>query len=151
MRKENKAALEETAMAYILCPRCELNYIEESEGYCKICKQEMMGDISHDEPEMCTICNERRAMPGKDICYLCYKEMNEANNDNSDLNDGEEQHQVSEDALMENDPVSSMDEIMPEINDDIPGSEYQQINDELSLEAMGEDEEEDEDEDDESV
>ena len=140
-------------MAYILCPRCELNYIEESEGYCKICKQEMTGDISHDEPEMCTICNERRAMPGKDICYLCYKEMNEVNNDNSDLNDGEEQHQVSEDALMENDPVSSMDEIMPEINDDIPGSEYQQINDELSLEAMGEDEEEDEDEDedDESV
>ena len=46
-----------------------------------------------------------------------------------------------------------MDEIMPEINDDIPGSEYQQINDELSLEAMGEDEEEEEDDesDDESV
>lgn len=138
-------------MAYILCPRCELNYIEENEGYCKICKQEMMGDITHDEPEMCTICNERRAMPGKDICYICYREMNDSVNENADMNDGEEQHPVDETALTEIDPVSSMDEIMPEINDDIPGSEYHEINQELSLEAIGEDEEENEDdEDDES-
>ncbi len=132
-------------MAYILCPRCELNYIEESEGYCKICKQEMMGDISHDEPEMCTICNERPAMPGRDICYVCYKEMHDTDGDKEDeLADGEETHAVSEDALNEIDPVSSMDEIMPEISDDIPGSEYHEINQELSLEAMGEDEEEEE-------
>ena len=26
---------------YILCPRCELNYIEESEEYCTVCKAEM--------------------------------------------------------------------------------------------------------------
>jgi hypothetical protein len=139
-------------MRLIKCPRCELNYITEEEGYCKICKQEMMGDISHDEVELCTICNERRVMPGKDICLVCYKEMTESEDASSDMNDGEEQHQVSEDSLNEIDPVSSMDEIMPEINDDIPGSEFQQINEELSLEAMGEseeEEEEDEEDDDE--
>ena len=30
-------------MRLIKCPRCELNYIAEGEGYCKICKREMKG------------------------------------------------------------------------------------------------------------
>ena len=33
---------------FILCPRCELNYIEEEEEFCKICKAEM-GLIDHNE------------------------------------------------------------------------------------------------------
>ena len=138
------------------CLRCwwyvQGKCVKPEEGYCKVCKREMKGEKQQDEIEMCTICNERRVMPGKDICLVCYKEMTESEDASSDMNDGEEQHQVSEDSLNEIDPVSSMDEIMPEINDDIPGSEFQQINEELSLEAMGEseeEEEEDEEDDDE--
>ena len=33
--------MSENKPKYILCPRCELNYIEESEGYCKVCKAAM--------------------------------------------------------------------------------------------------------------
>ena len=44
-------------MGLIKCPRCELNYIQEGEGYCKICKREMKGESRRDEIEMCTVCN----------------------------------------------------------------------------------------------
>ena len=26
---------------YVLCPRCELNYIQEGEEYCDVCKAEL--------------------------------------------------------------------------------------------------------------
>ncbi|MBQ8080807.1 MAG: hypothetical protein IJ240_02795 [Clostridia bacterium] len=138
-------------MGFVKCPRCELNYIEESEGYCKICKREMQGELSQDDVELCTICNERRVVPGKDVCYVCLKEMNAANDSASDLQDDDTGSGVSGNALGEVDPISSMDEIMPEISDDIPGSEYSEIENELSLDAMGEEESEndaDEDEED---
>ena len=40
------------------------------------------------------------------------------------------------------DPVSGMDEIIPEMEDDIPQREYDEIESDLSLEEMEEDEEE---------
>ena len=133
-------------MGFIKCPRCELNYIEESEGFCKICKQDMQGESSPETVELCTICNERPVMPGRDICLVCYKEMNAANDaaDNIDERD-EPAETVDENSIGSIDPVSSMDEIMPEISDDIPEGEYSEIENELSLDAMGEEEEEEND------
>ena len=94
-------------MRLIKCPRCELNYITEDEGYCKVCKREMRGERQRDEIEMCTVCNEAPALPGKD-------------------------------------------EIIPEIDEDIPPREYDEIESDLSLEEMEEEEaEDDEDEDEE--
>ena len=46
-------------------------------------------------------------------------------------------------------PVSAMDEIIPEIDEDIPPREYDEIESDLSLEEMEEEEAEDEDEEDE--
>ena len=43
--------------------------------------------------------------------------------------------------------VSTMDEIIPEIEEDIPANEYGDIQNELSLESVIEDENEDDDED----
>ena len=138
-------------MGFIKCPRCELNYIEESEGFCKICKREMQGENSSDDIELCTICNERPALPGRDICLVCLKEMNAANDDeDNDLDRDEESvGTVDESTIGSIDPVSSMDEIVPDISDDIPEGEYSEIENELSLDAMGEDEEQ-ENEDEES-
>lgn len=133
-------------MGFVKCPRCELNYIEESEGFCKICKREMQGENSADDVELCTICNERPAIPGRDICLVCLKEMNAANEDGSDdlERDDEPVGAVDESAIGSIDPVSSMDEIMPDISDDIPEGEYSEIENELSLEAIGDEEEEEE-------
>ncbi|MCR4886179.1 MAG: hypothetical protein K5919_04620 [Clostridiales bacterium] len=133
-------------MRLIKCPRCELNYIAPEEGYCKVCKREMKGEKQQDEIEMCTICNEAPALPGKDVCLFCLKEMN-ANAGRAE--DDAEEEPVDE-ASLGIDPVSGMDEIIPEIDEDIPQREYDEIENDLSLEEMGEDEAEgDEDEEDE--
>lgn len=127
-------------MALIKCPRCELNYIEEGEGYCKICKREMKGEKQQEEIELCTICNEAPALPGKDICMFCLKEMNEANNIASEE---EEVATTVDEATMGIDPVSTMDEIIPEIDENIPEHEYSEIENDLSLEEMSDEEAED--------
>ena len=131
-------------MGLIKCPRCELNYIQEGEGYCKICKREMKGESRRDEIEMCTVCNEAPALPGKDVCLFCLKEMN-ANG--SDLN-GEDNEVRVDEASLEIDPVSGMDEIIPEIDEDIPAREYDELESDLSLDEMGEEEAEDEEDED---
>ena len=131
-------------MRLIKCPRCELNYITEDEGYCKVCKRDMRGERQRDEIEMCTVCNEAPALPGKDVCLFCLKEMN-ANSERDD----EQEVRVDESSLSI-DPVSAMDEIIPEIDEDIPPREYDEIESDLSLEEMEEEEaEDDEDEDEE--
>ena len=131
-------------MKLVKCPRCELNYITENEKYCKVCLREMKGDAPKDEIELCSVCNEAPALPGRDVCLFCLKEMNA----NSDREDDEPEARVDE-ASLSIDPVSSMDEIIPEINEDIPEREFDEIESDLSLEAMEEEEDEDDDEEDE--
>ena len=124
-------------MTLTKCPRCELNYITDGEQYCKICRLEMKGEPVREEIEMCTMCGEHPAMPGKDVCLFCYKEMNGEQNNQED----EEGIVVTEDAAMGIDPLSTMDEIIPETDADEEGT--------MSLEALGEEEEEDDMDDDE--
>jgi len=134
-------------MMFAKCPRCDLNYITASERYCKVCMREMKGDGVQDEIEMCSVCSENPALPGRDICLFCLKEMSSqapaaTNRDNS--TDGEET--VDPRSITSMDDVSSMDEI-PEVDSDIPASEFEQMAGEMSsLESMRE-EEADDDED----
>ena len=62
-------------MMFAKCPRCDLNYITANERYCKVCMREMKGDGAQDEIEMCSVCSENPALPGRDICLFCLKEM----------------------------------------------------------------------------
>ena len=120
-------------MTLTKCPRCELNYILDGEQYCKICRLEMKGEPVRDEIEMCTVCGEHPAMPGKDVCLFCHKEMN--GNENEEETTG---ITAPEEALGI-DPISTMDEIIPE-SDEEEGD--------MSLEALGEEEDQDDDDDD---
>ena len=122
------------------CPRCEINYITDGEQYCKICRLEMKGEPVRDEIEMCTMCGEHPAMPGKDVCLFCYKEMNGEENNPEEDEDG---NVVTEDAAIGIDPISGMDEIIPETDADQDGP--------MSLEALGEEEEDDDDPDDDDL
>jgi len=140
-------------MKLVKCPRCDLNYIREDEKYCKICLQELKGEHHQEEVELCSVCNEEPALPGRDVCLFCLKEMNKSNSA-----PGEDQEEVTEtvdtDTIGDMDSVSGMDEIIPEVEDDsdIPSQEFGEIEDELSLEDVREDEEraaDDEDEEDE--
>ncbi len=124
------------------CPRCELNYIREDEDYCMVCKREMKGEDVPEEVEMCTVCNEHPVMPGKDVCLFCYKEMQQSNQEDAD-GEGET---ISVDVGI--DPVSSMDEIISDSDDDIPAGEYKEIEDDLSLDEMGDEEQKDDEDED---
>ncbi|HML48570.1 MAG TPA: hypothetical protein PKE04_17640, partial [Clostridia bacterium] len=99
----------------------------------------------HDSYEMCSVCNENPALPGKDMCIFCLKEMGRAD---AQVND----EIASGSADLDLEGVSNMEEIAMDIEDDeIPPRELGEIDRELSLEEAVEeeevhDEEEDEDE-----
>ncbi len=127
-------------MGFKKCPRCELNYISDAETYCKVCLREMRGEETREEVELCTVCNEAPAIPGKDVCLFCWKEM-QARGEAVEGPGGEEDEMSLDDTVD--------DDIIPEIEEDIPEAEYQEISNDLSLEEMEEDEnrEEDDEED----
>ncbi len=139
-------------MLFRQCPRCELNYITGNERYCKVCMREMKGDNAQDEIEMCSVCNENPALPGRDICLFCLKEMNGQQNSTASRDESTDSEEaVDTRSLTSMDDVSSMDEI-PEVDNDLPAGEFEKMAGEISsLESMREEEadedEEDEDED----
>ena len=132
-------------MGFKKCPRCELNYISDAEMYCKVCLREMRGEETREEVELCTVCNEAPAIPGKDVCLFCLKEMNKSNNEEETE---EETDPVDTNTIGDMDDVSGMDEIIPEVEEE-DSSEYDEIEQELSLEDVREDEERDADDEEE--
>ena len=133
-------------MIFAKCPRCDLNYITASERYCKVCMRDMKGNGAQDEIEMCSMCNENPALPGRDICLFCLKELDEQNSSANRDEGGENSEQVDPRTITSMDDVSSMDEI-PEVSHDLPAGEFDgEIS---SLESMREEEAEDDDDEDE--
>lgn len=130
-------------MKLVKCPRCDLNYIREDEKYCKVCLREMKGEPTNDDMELCSVCNAAPALPGKDVCLSCLKEM-QSGGGREEVEDAPVS--VDESTIGLN-SVSTMDEIIPEIEENIPANEYGDIQNELSLESVIEDENEDDDED----
>ena len=137
-------------MRLVKCPRCDLNYIREDEKYCKVCLRELKGEKNADEVELCSICNEEPALPGRDVCLFCLKEMNKSNSLPEDQEEEGSVEPVDTNSIGDMDSVSGMDEIIPEVEDDtdIPSQEFGEIENELSLEDVREDEERKAEEDD---
>ena len=132
-------------MTLMKCPRCDLNYITPEQKYCKVCLREMKGESSADEVELCSVCNEAPALPGKDVCLFCLKEMNKSNSDENDSSNSG----VDASNIGDMDDVSSMDEIIPDDEEADLGQEYGEMEHELSLEEVREDEERQADEEEE--
>ena len=129
-------------MKLVKCPRCELNYIQEGEKYCKVCMRELKGEQTQEEMELCSVCNAAPALPGKDVCLSCLKEMQRNTSDDDDDSD----HEAVDESSIELNSVSTMDEILPQVHEDIPEREYGEIESELSLESVIEDEQKEDDE-----
>ena len=128
-------------MRLMKCPRCELNYLREGETYCSVCRREMRGEDRRDENEMCSICNEHPVMPGKELCVYCYAEMQRGNSSvNNDAGDISVEVDI--------DPVSEMDAIETDADTGMSESEFQEMENELSLDEMSEDEAEKDEESD---
>ena len=66
---------------YIICPRCELNFIDADEQeYCEVCVKELAGaktfaddfeEEIEEETELCPICGENYMRPGEKMCDEC--------------------------------------------------------------------------------
>lgn len=133
-------------MNLVKCPRCELNYISDTEKLCKVCQRELKGTHVDDEMELCSVCNAAPALPGRDVCLSCLKEMASSP---SDQEIEENPASVDESTIGIN-SVSTMDEIIPQIHEDLPDGDFEDLDSELSLESVmekEEDEENDEEED----
>ena len=126
-------------MGFIKCPRCELNYIQEEEQYCSVCKREMKGEVHEDPFELCSICNENPVVPGQELCAYCLKEFNHHSTLSTD--DTIEHAPAS----IEIDSVSTMEEIeLDTLPEDMPAEIGEQISleEEQSKEDMDDEEDE---------
>ncbi len=123
----------------VKCPKCELNYMENTDRMCKVCFREIHGTDMPEEQELCSVCGEAPVLSGKELCSVCFKELNAERT----APEGED-----EESLDGEDSVSTMDEIAPDLTDtdDIPEPEFQEIDRNLSLEELSEQEEADADE-----
>ena len=94
-------------MALVICPRCELNYMEENEEMCSVCRKEMKGETEQFYTiEICSECGENPVVPGFELCANCLKELQQRNDDSNT-----DDMIVREDANIGIDSVTGMDEI----------------------------------------
>ena len=68
-----------TKPVWILCPRCELNYIKKADQYCNVCKKEMkLIEASEDDIgdlELCPICKLNFVQNDEEVCESCRQEL----------------------------------------------------------------------------
>ena len=120
------------------CPRCELNYIADEEKLCKVCIREIKGGQKQDEIELCSICSAAPALPGQDICLGCYKEIH-------NHKPSQRKHNASVDEEIELSSASTMDEIIPDVKEDLEDTDFDDDDADLSLETIIEEEDDDND------
>ena len=122
-------------MALVKCPRCELNYMNDTDKMCSVCRREVRGESEQFElVELCSECGENPVVPGQELCAYCLKEQ--ARRDSIDSDETIEREPTS----IEIDSVSTMDEI--DLGGDIDDDSFEGEPD------FSEDDDEDDDDDD---
>ena len=102
-------------MGLIKCPRCELNYMLDTDKMCSVCRRDVRGESEQYEMiELCSECGENPVVPGQELCAYCLKELSQNSTDTQN-----EEGMVTEAANIGIDSVSTMDEIELDIGDDL--------------------------------
>lgn len=158
-----------TKPVWILCPRCELNYIKKADQYCDVCKKEMkliksteddIGDL-----ELCPICKINFVQNDQEICDSCKQELGVGGDEESENKEISDWHKYiadddnddddDEDTLTDN--IYDQDELEDttglaedfEFGDDTDKDEDEDDDDDdLDLDMIDDDEDEDDDDDD---
>lgn len=85
MKKQDKN-VQDARPVYVLCPRCEINYIDKRDKYCAVCKAELgIGDPSillpdddeAQEERICPICHVNLLDEDEEVCIECKKDLEE--------------------------------------------------------------------------
>ena len=150
---------------YIICPRCELNFVDADEQeYCEVCLKELSGERTFsdgfdseenmEETELCPVCGENYMPFGEKMCEECKRkseyedEVSEEDEDKEDaswrsyLDDEEEETDLGiPDSEFEDDEEEEEEEEEVVEEDDF---EYVSADD-----YYGDDDDDDDDDDDE--
>jgi len=117
-------------MGLVKCPRCELNYMQDTDKVCAVCRRDLHGEDDVADVELCTACGERASAPGEELCTLCLREMRR--------NEGFQPAAPAEpDPETVIDPLAPSDieemEIELEDEEEIPSGELGEIDKELGM------------------
>lgn len=132
-------------MSLIKCPRCELNYMLDTDKMCSVCRRDVRGESEQYEMiELCSECGENPVVPGQDLCAYCLKELSQRSSDSQN-----DDAVVGEAANIGIDSVSNMEEIELDLGDDMDDDLAGEVFDEDADDFFGsEDDEDDLDSDD---
>ena len=130
---------------YIMCPRCELNYIDaDVQQYCDVCLKEIKGialdvddDIDETEElatELCPVCGENMMRAGEKMCDECRK------NSEYEQEDGDPEE---DDGWREYLDDSELDSEMDELDEEFGGEFEEEVEPEEEEEEYEPEEEED--------
>ena len=132
-------------MGLIKCPRCELNYMLDTDKMCSVCKREVRGESEQDEMlELCSECGENPVVPGQELCAYCLKELTQREADTQN----EEAVVADASNIGDIDSVSTMDEIELDLGDDMDDEAFADEDDDFFADDDDEDGEDDEDQED---
>ena len=130
-------------MSLVKCPRCELNYMNDTDEMCSVCRREVRGESEQYEMiELCSECGENPVVPGYELCSFCLKELQHRPN-----TDGSEDVVVREDPNIGIDSMSTMDEI--DLGGDMDDVPFDDAGEGFGDDEDDEDQDDDEDEDEE--
>ncbi len=130
-------------MGLIKCPRCELNYMLDTDKICSVCQREVRGESEQYEMiELCSECGENPVVPGQELCAYCLKERAQRGDDTQ--NDDDPVVTDASSIGIDSVSVSTMDEIELDIGDDLDGEDFSDEDDPF----FDDEDEDDEDEDD---
>ena len=127
-------------MGLIKCPRCELNYMLDTDKMCSVCKREVRGESEQYEMiELCSECVENPVVPGQELCAYCLKELAQRDSDTQ----SEETVVTDTSTIGGIDSVSTMDEIELDLDEDMGGESFAEDDDGF----FGDDDDEDDEDD----
>lgn len=127
-------------MGLIKCPRCELNYMLDTDKMCSVCKREVRGESEQDEMlELCSECGENPVVPGQELCAYCLKELAQRDSDTQ----SEETVVTDTSTIGGIDSVSTMDEIELDLNEGMDDESFAEDDDGF----FGDDDDEDDEDD----
>ena len=127
-------------MGLIKCPRCELNYMLDTDKMCSVCRREVRGESEQYEMiELCSECGENPVVPGQELCAYCLKELAQRDSDTQ----SEETVVTDTSAIAGIDSVSTMDEIELDLNEGMDDESFAEDDDGF----FGDDDDEDDEDD----
>lgn len=123
-------------MALKKCPRCELNYILDDGALCSVCYEEVHGSKKAEEEEthLCSVCGEKDALPGEDMCAGCLRELRRMGGPAAVDTDVEEDDEENPAEIEEETAISELEDL-PIIDED----DLEEPDEEFAKELMEED------------